>query len=468
MDSCVNTLISQMKRLKVHSRVTAYAETEIVVHNNIQRFTLPIATPTFPIAPCNMKKYSSTNDLIAISDDKDLGQLPLIRRTVTNDILLLLPTMIDNILQNQYTWLSTPGNGTSTPSTQFDKEIIDNLRKEIDELKLFKKNAENKFEGYAKKVKAWTTAVTDCKMIVNNLSKMWTEHKKSLAKQEKNITTKTKEYTKTETRMKAILNECESKKNELTTQIENMKIGDKQKIKDIDESQTFVSHKYDELLQELGDVKKRLAKNIEKTEQNNKYPRRDCLEVKEVPVILDEEGKENCKNVVIEICKELHLWLPEMSISTAHRLKQHPDQIGRPPIIVKFVSRDIRNDVYQLRHQIKEKKHWRLFGMQQLYINEHLSPETKKLVYKTKVFSREMERIEGKMFVWTFKGDVYLRKDAAGAPKIKITSELDLKKKLEVKYHSFSQTQQLRIIMRSLTPMKTCIILFQTIIAKLK
>ena len=44
-----------------------------------------------------------------------------------------------------------------------------------------------------------------------------------------------------------------------------------------------------------------------------------------------------------------------------------------------------------------------------------------------------MYRIEGKMFVWTYKGDVYLRKDAIGAPKIKINSEQDLNDIIEGK-----------------------------------
>ena len=149
---------------------------------------------------------------------------------------------------------------------------------------------------------------------------------------------------------------------------------------------------------------------------------------KNVPVILDKDGKENCKESIISICKELHLWLPDMSISTAHRLWQHSNKTGPPPIVVKFVSRDIRNDVYQLRHAIKEKSYWRAYGTKKLYINEHLSPEARKLLYKVKLFTREMQQAEGRIFVWTFKGDIYLRKDSIEAPKLRITSELDLEK----------------------------------------
>ena len=312
-------------------------------------------------------------------------------------------------------------------STQADcsNETINKMQKDIQQLKDFQRNTAEKLDGYAKKVKAWTTTITDTKKIVNNLAKEWEEHKKTLENQKQSICTKTKEYTKTETRMKTVLQECETKKKELIAQLENTKIINNVEVKDISESQTFVSKKYDELREEIGDMKKKLAKNIVKTEQNNKYPRRDCVEFKEVPYTPNSDGRENCKEVITNICKELHLWLPEMAISTAHRLNQRANRVGPAPIIVKFVSRDIRNDVYQLRHHIKEKTKWRLYGTRKLYINESLSPETRKLLYQTKLFSREMRK--EKIHVWTFKGDVYLRKDAVGAPKIKVTSEQDLK-----------------------------------------
>ena len=37
-----------------------------------------------------------------------------------------------------------------------------------------------------------------------------------------------------------------------------------------------------------------------------------------------------------------------------------------------------------------------------------------------------MNRIHGKIFTWTYKGEVYIRKDVEGAPKKKITSLEDL------------------------------------------
>ena len=49
-------------------------------------------------------------------------------------------------------------------------------------------------------------------------------------------------------------------------------------------------------------------------------------------------------------------------------------------------------------------------------------------MFQTKIFTREMERIHGKVFVWTYKGDIFIRKNTRFAPKKKIASFNDLQK----------------------------------------
>ena len=39
-----------------------------------------------------------------------------------------------------------------------------------------------------------------------------------------------------------------------------------------------------------------------------------------------------------------------------------------------------------------------------------------------------MFRVHGKIYVWTYKGDIYVRKDGEGNPRIRITSDNDLDK----------------------------------------
>ena len=49
------------------------------------------------------------------------------------------------------------------------------------------------------------------------------------------------------------------------------------------------------------------------------------------------------------------------------------------------------------------------------------------MLYLTKLFAKDMLHSEGKIFVWTYKGDVFLRKENGGVP-TKIESQDDLNK----------------------------------------
>ena len=210
---------------------------------------------------------------------------------------------------------------------------------------------------------------------------------------------------------------------------------DGKKVIKVEGSQDFLSNQYDAVVKENTEIKenidklsKKIEQNMQKTERNAGYSRFDCLELGGVPVHKDSDGKENCKHMVINICKELNLSLREDSISTAHRLKQHPDKKGPPTIIVKFSLRDVRNDVYALRKTLKQKEtKINIYGINTLYINESLTPEKRKLLYETKKFQRSLSRDFGRIYVWTFKGDIYMRQDIANVSALKISSVSDFR-----------------------------------------
>ena len=130
--------------------------------------------------------------------------------------------------------------------------------------------------------------------------------------------------------------------------------------------------------------------------------------------------------MIVNICKELHYHIPINEISTAHRLKQNQRRLAPPNIVVRFKDRDIRNDVLRLKPLLRYKTQWRNYGIEKLFINEQLTPDKQKLLYQTKIFTREMFRIHGKIFVWSYKGDIYIRKSAEYSPKIKLNCEQDL------------------------------------------
>ena len=66
---------------------------------------------------------------------------------------------------------------------------------------------------------------------------------------------------------------------------------------------------------------------------------------------------------------------------------------------------------------------WNCYPIKKLYINESLTPEARKLFYLTRACAKELENTHGKVYTWTFKGEVYLRKNIEGGPKRKISSE---------------------------------------------
>ena len=207
-------------------------------------------------------------------------------------------------------------------------------------------------------------------------------------------------------------------------------------LENIEKSQEFVSAKYEEfrdqqqkLATTVTSLKEKLARQEIKAEHNANYPRWDCLELRGVPrVPVDAFGNENCKEIVINICKELHYWLPPSAISTAHRLKKHSNSHGPPAMIVKFSNRDTRNDVFELRRQIKDKYNWKCYNIRKLYINESLTPDARKLFYKTRAWAKEVQPSQGRIFTWTFKGEIFVRKNMLNAPKRKILSEDYLEK----------------------------------------
>ena len=115
------------------------------------------------------------------------------------------------------------------------------------------------------------------------------------------------------------------------------------------------------------------------------------------------------------------------TISTAHRLKHNEKSKGPRGIIVRFINRDVRNDVYGLRKTFKEKTDWETEGIDKVFINESLTPENRKLLYDTKkAVNDKLFEKHGVIYVWTYKGNVFIRKGKDGAPKIKVRSNLDL------------------------------------------
>ena len=171
-------------------------------------------------------------------------------------------------------------------------------------------------------------------------------------------------------------------------------------------SQQFLSCKYDDLQEECNRLKlsnkqqeeeiKKLEtqsmqledhglKEEEKVDAIEQYGRRQNLEIAGIPL----KDGENTNKIVAEVAKMVDVDLAPDQISTSHRLPAKPKTSGNndnkptapPPIIVRFVSREIRNRIYGNRQLLRKTDLTKISvnGSQNIYINENLTRTRKRL-----------------------------------------------------------------------------------------
>ena len=394
-----------------------------------------------PLSPSTLRKSSSCDNVTRRTKAHSMSHVASPQR-----VMLLPPNSLSHVASPQRE--STSVYTLMQNSLLADvKKILPNLIKasvkeelqpmllKRDELKHEISELQKKVDGYKTQVEKYVELVKTMDNItlpevVKDLSALET----AWNSKEKSITLKTKDLLSTQNKIQNDMQEI-SKLHEEWEKLLKAKTNGCV-IKDIEQSQQFVSEEYEEfrdkqekLASTVASLEQKVAKQEVKSEHNANYPRWDSVEIEGIPTVpVDAYGNENCKEMVINICKELHYWLPPSAISTAHRLKKHQNKRGPPGMIVKFNNRDIRNDVYSLRKQIKDKQFWKCYNIGKLFINESLTPDPRKLFYKTRSWAKEMQPTHGRIFTWTYKGEIFIRKNAENAPKRKILSEQYLSK----------------------------------------
>ena len=152
-------------------------------------------------------------------------------------------------------------------------------------------------------------------------------------------------------------------------------------------------------------------KEKEKVNALEQYGRRRNLEIVGVPL---KEG-ENTNEIAIEVAKMLYVSLTPDQISTSHRLQTRPkptnsEPAASPPIIVRFLSRDVRNQLCADRKLARTAnlQEFSLQGAMNVYINENLTQSRKKLFWQAK----QKAIASNFKFYWTVNGNVYVRKSS--------------------------------------------------------
>ena len=158
---------------------------------------------------------------------------------------------------------------------------------------------------------------------------------------------------------------------------------------------------------------KQLETRLDDLEQ---YIRRDCVEIKGIPV----EEHEDTNRIVSQVAELMDLDIHKSDISVSHRLpagKPWTDNDGRvhqpstPAIIAKFVRRDDATNFYNSRFQLKGQTTDNLECMSSevgnnIYISESLNPSRKKLFRSCLKVKKELNF----KFISTHNGQIFLKK----------------------------------------------------------
>ena len=224
----------------------------------------------------------------------------------------------------------------------------------------------------------------------------------------------------------------------------------------LENSQQFLSNKYDTVVQTLQNVKEQVTKLDKKykdatgsleakqtnmadmadktqetlyridcsLDETQQYLRRDCLEITGVPIT----SHVNPKLLVKEIGTLIGAEIDDSHIAAAHRLPDSKNVKNR--LIVKFLQRDKREEVYKKRKHLVGKSVHQLPSIQaeigesvsrdnKIYINESLTSYRKRLFGRIKDYKRK----NNVKYLWTSNGKIMLKVNEASATEAFTTHE---------------------------------------------
>lgn len=215
-----------------------------------------------------------------------------------------------------------------------------------------------------------------------------------------------------------------------------------QEFSDFRTSLEFFSETVDKsngLMEELKNTCRRMQKEIEEVKEENKilkksvaaleqrmrnseqYSRLSNIEISGVP----ETRGENMEELLGDIAKAVNLEMKKKRVVAAHRVPTY-SRNRTPPIIVKFATRQDRDTWIDAFKQVRPLTADRInknFSKDKVFINEHLSPENKMLLSRTKEAARE----KGYRFVWSREGKIFVRREN-GEKCVRVDGFADLEK----------------------------------------
>lgn len=227
---------------------------------------------------------------------------------------------------------------------------------------------------------------------------------------------------------------CEDKNVNVSNQLLNdMNNKLAQALKDIAEltkSVNFMNAKYDDLLVEVKELRvvkskfegvvSKVAELQDRVNEIEQYSRNRNIEIKGI----EERPNENLKNVICKVANKMGVeTITENDIDIVHRVSNRNNREPRD-IVVQFKDTDRKETLMsQRKERVKsnEVTNGRLDNV--IYINEHLTPYNKMILWETKKRCREVKY----KYVWPKNGKIYVRKDDKDRA-YRIRNEEDIKK----------------------------------------
>ena len=160
---------------------------------------------------------------------------------------------------------------------------------------------------------------------------------------------------------------------------------------------------------------KNLLENAEKNLNNlEQYSRRECIEINGIPCTHQESTDE----IVVALAKQVEVHITTNDISVSHGLKNFTTSQQPSTIIAKFISRKIRNQIFENRFKLKKANPGKI-----IFIDESLIKTNRKIFSMYRNFKKD----NNWKYVWTKQGQTYLKKSDSDKT-LKIESICDLSK----------------------------------------
>lgn len=185
------------------------------------------------------------------------------------------------------------------------------------------------------------------------------------------------------------------------------------KIEDMTEAQKKMGEENIELKNKV----KLLESSIDDLEQ---YTRNKNVQIDGIPPKQDE----NLRDIVMNIGNKIQVDIKREDIDAIHRIPTRSTKTPEP-IVVQFLTRQMRESVVQKAREVKV--HTKDLGFneesKQIYVNEHLTRKKKHILFE----ARRLKYEKNYKYLWTKSGKIFIRKEDR-SPIINLNSIDDLHK----------------------------------------